>query len=107
MTEERRRSPRFHVEIPVRLTVGGAVYAARLRDICRDAALIEAEGAWPLNTEVALATELPGTGGPLEVAGRVVRLAEGDADGHGLAILFTDVSAAAGNRIDFFLAMQG
>src|SRR5262245_12121150 len=108
MTEERRKSPRYSVEIPVRLTARGASYPGRLRDVCRDAALVEVDRAWSLETPVALAMELPGTGGPLEVLGRVVRLVPPTAPGapHGIAVLFTDVSPAAATRIDFFIALQ-
>jgi hypothetical protein len=108
MTEERRKSPRFTVEVPVRLTARGASYPGRLRDICRDAALVEVDRPWSLETPVALAMELPGTGGPLEVLGRVVRLVPAQGGGpHGIAVLFTDVSPAAATRIDFFIALQG
>src|SRR5688572_11648642 len=99
--EERRRHPRIVVDIPVKLRAAGAEHAARLRDICREAALVEAEQSWPLETEVSLRMELPGTGGAIDVAGRVIRLAAAEGGRHGMAVLFTDVTAAAGMRIDF------
>ena len=104
--EERRRHPRVVVEIPVRLRVEGVAHEARLRDICREAALVEAERAWPLETVVELHMELPGTGGAIDVSGRVIRLAAGESGRHGMAVLFTDVAATAGMRIDFFVSLQ-
>src|SRR5688572_6017928 len=89
--EERRRHPRVVVDVPATLKADGADHPARLRDICRDAALVEAERAWPLETEVGLRMELPGTGGSVDVRGRVIRLAPGEAGRHGMAVLFTDV----------------
>lgn len=88
----------------MRLTVEGVVHPARLKDICRDAALVEGETVWPLESEVSVAMELPGTGGPLEVGGQVIRIVPGERKG--MAILFTKVSPAAGMRIDFFVALQ-
>jgi hypothetical protein len=104
--EERRRHPRVVVDIPVKLRAGGAEHTARLRDICRDAALIEADQSVPLETDVGLRMELPGTGGAIEVVGRVIRLASAEAPRHGMAILFTEVTATAGMRIDFFVSLQ-
>jgi hypothetical protein len=49
---------------------------------------------------------LPGTGGPLEVGGKVIRVAPGDGDAHRLAILFTNLTPAAETRIDFFIAQH-
>jgi PilZ domain len=102
--DDRRKNPRFPVDVPVRLTGEGGVQSARLKDICRDAALVEGDQVWPLDAEVAIAMELPGTGGPLEVTGQVIRIVPGERKG--MAILFTRVSPAAGMRIDFFVALQ-
>jgi hypothetical protein len=104
--EERRRHPRVVVDVPVKLLVDGTEHAGRLRDICRDAALVEAALGWPLETSLSLRMELPGTGGAVEVAGRVIRLAGAENGRHGMAVLFTDVTATAGMRIDFFVALQ-
>ncbi len=103
---ERRKSPRFSVNVPVRVTSGGDTFSGILKDLCRDAALVEGERVAALGTEVALALALPGTGGPLQVAGRVVRLAAGDHGGHDMAVLFTNLSSAAETRIDFFITLQ-
>lgn len=105
--EERRRNPRFVVDVPVTMTVAGETRTARLRDVCRDAALVEADRWEPLGTDVALALALPGTAGPIEVSGRVIRLAPGEQGTHGMAILFSGPSPEAEARIDEFIARQG
>jgi hypothetical protein len=104
--QERRRNPRFSVNVPVRLTSGGEVFTGTLKDLCRDAALVETPHAAPVGTDVLLALALPGTGGPLQVGGRVVRLAEGDHGGHDMAVLFSELTPAAEARIDFFITLQ-
>jgi len=106
MSEERRRNPRFAVEVPVRLTAGGEAFPGRLKDLCRDAVLVEAAHVLPLDARVAVAMALPGTGGPLEVNGKVIRLDKGDGADHRMAILFTSVTPAAETRIDFFIAQH-
>ena len=100
---ERRKSPRKAAELPARFAVEGRAYPARLKDICRDAALIEAHEVFPLETRVVLTLDLPGAG-VVEVAGRVIRLAEGEGDARGMAILFTDATPTAATRIDLFLS---
>lgn len=104
--KDRRKNPRIAVDVPAHLTVGAESLMGRLRDVCRDAALVEANRWFPLQTAVALAMELPGTGGPLQVTGRVIRLAPGEQGTHGMAILFDELPQAASDRIDYFLAQQ-
>jgi hypothetical protein len=106
LTEERRKSPRFAVEVPVRLTVAGSSFPGHLKDVCRDAVLVETHRSLPIDTEVTVAMALPGTRGPLEVGGRVIRVTPGEGDAQRLAILFTDVTPAAETRIDFFIAQH-
>ena len=79
----------------MRLTAGGNAFPAYLKDLCRDAVLVETHQALPVDSQVAVAMALPGTGGPLEVGGRVIRVAPGDGDAHRVAILFTNVTPAA------------
>jgi hypothetical protein len=106
LIQERRKNPRFAVDVPVRLTAGSLTTHGQVRDICRDAVLVEVEAPQALDSTVTLLLELPGTGGPLRVVGRVVRLAPGTEGRHGAAVLFTDVPPAAEARIDFFVALQ-
>jgi hypothetical protein len=79
MGQERRRHPRFVVDVPVRIVDQGTEHTGRLRDICREAALVETARAWPLDAEVGLRMQLPGVNEGIDVAGL---------------------------RIDFFVALQ-
>jgi hypothetical protein len=103
---ERRKQPRFVVDVPVRLTAEGATFPGHLRDICRDAAWIESDRGCAMGVDVALAVELPGTGGPMVIEGKVIRVAPGERAPNGMAILFKDLPPASATRIDFFIAMQ-
>jgi hypothetical protein len=104
--EERRKHPRFKVRVGVQLALGAERFPGQLRDLCRDAALVEVEREVAVGSEVALAVQLPGTGGPLQVVGHVVRTAAGDHGGLDIAVLFSEVTPAAETRIDFFIALQ-
>ncbi len=106
MVEERRRNPRVVVDVPARLTVGGETIEARVRDICRDAALVEAERSYPLETSIALETELPRVTGKILALGRVIRHAPGKDGVHSMAILFDELSSEAALRIDLFVSEQ-
>jgi hypothetical protein len=105
--DDRRKSPRFPVDTRLRLTGGGSSASGRLRDICRDAALLETDAPLALGTFVTLSLELPGTGdGEVLVSGKVIRVAPGEGGGHASAVLFTEVPPAAAARIEVFLALQ-
>lgn len=110
MTEpsgERRRNPRFPVRVPVQLTVGSEVHPAILKDLCRDAGLVEIRHALEMGSEVSLLLKLPGTGGPLQVGGQVVRVAPGTEAGTlDVAVLFANLTPAAETRIEFFITLQ-
>ena len=69
---ERRRHPRARLDAPVRLKVGERLVEASVRDICRDAVLVEANHWFPLGTELQVridfdtaARTLPATGFPI------------------------------------------
>jgi len=104
--DERRRSPRYPVDIPARLSSGGEAFPAQIKDVCRDAVLLESHRVLALGATVSLAMELPGADRPLNVLGRVIRVIRGEGDAHRLAVLFADVNPAAATAIDFFLALQ-
>jgi hypothetical protein len=106
VTIERRKSPRKPADLPVRCMADGRSFPGRLRDICRDAALVEVHEALPLDARVVLTVDLPGAG-TVEVAGRVIRLTEGEGDARSMAVLFTDATPAAATRIDLFLSREG
>lgn len=102
--EERRKHPRFAVDAPARLTVAGETQVGRVRDICKDAVLVEANRWYPLGTQAALEADLPGLDGPIRVEGTIIRLAPGQEGTHGMAILFGDVPPVSEMRIDFFIS---
>lgn len=104
--DERRKSPRYAVDIPARLSSGGESFPAQIKDICRDAVLLESHRSLGLDAAVTLAMELPGADYPLNVMGRVIRLIRGEGDAQRMAVLFTDSNPAAATAIDFFLALQ-
>jgi hypothetical protein len=104
--DERRKHQRFAVDVPVRLTFAGRSFPGHLKDVCRDAVLVETHRVLPVDSEVSVAMALPGTGGPMEVQGKVIRVGPGDGDAQRLAILFTRMTPAAETRIDFFIAQH-
>lgn len=106
-TDDRRRSPRFVVKVPARISHGSESFPGLLKDLCKDAALVEGQRALPLEAEVSLVLSLPGTGGPLQATGQIVRVSPGDHGGHDMAILFQELSEAAETRIEFFIVTQG
>jgi len=105
--DDRRRSPRFAVKVPARISQGTESFPGLLKDLCKDAALVEGQRALPIDSDVSLTLSLPGTGGPLQATGRVVRVGPGDNGGHDMAILFHELTAATETRIEFFIAIQG
>jgi PilZ domain len=105
--EDRRRNPRFVVKVPARIGHANESFPGILKDLCKDAALVEGQRELALETEVSLTLSLPGTGGPLQAVGQVVRTGPGDHGGHDMAILFRDLSPATETRIEFFIAIQG
>ncbi len=106
MGEERRKSPRVAVDAKARLTIGTEKIDARVRDICRDAVLVETERSFPIQTQVVVETELPNVSGAIRGVGRVIRHAKGPDDAHAMAILFDEISAEAMLRIDLFVSEQ-
>jgi hypothetical protein len=105
MVDERRKNPRFSVNVEALVTHGAERFRGVLKDICRDAVLVEVQADVALGSELAVALELPGTGGPLLVTGKVVRLAPTE-QGLDVAVLFADLTPAAETRIEFFIALQ-
>jgi hypothetical protein len=99
---ERRKHPRFKVRVEARLALGPERLRGHLRDICRDAALVEVDRSVSPGSEVALELDLPGGGDPLRAVGQVVREASEDGS-HVVAVLFDDLNPAAETRIEFFV----
>lgn len=99
--DERRRHPRVRLDAAARLKVGERLLDARVRDICRDAVLVEANHWFPLGTELQVRVQLPAPHPAIQAAGRVLRLAPGEEGGHGMAVLFTEISPGDQLRIDY------
>jgi hypothetical protein len=106
MTEtERRRHPRVPVDGPAEVSFDDETWTGTLRDVCRDAVLVDLPAPIPEGQSVRLTASLPGIGGRLEAVGTVVRIAPGLKEGlHGVALLFTEVTPGAATLIDLFLA---
>ena len=101
--EDRRRHPRVRLDAPARLKVGERLVEARVRDICHDAVLVEANHWFPLGTDLQLRVDLPAPHAPVQATGRVLRLAPGEEGSHGMAVLFTEISPGDLVRIDFLV----
>lgn len=101
MTQERRRHPRVAVELPVRVAIGGHTIPGRLKDLCRDAALVEVHHRCDIGAPVRIGWET--RDGAVEVAGRVIRLALGEGDSQAVAILFGEVPSAAATQIELLI----
>jgi hypothetical protein len=104
--EDRRRSPRVVVDLPVRLIVGGQTVPGRIHDVCRDAALVETHHRCAVGDKVTLAWESPGAG-MTQVAGVVLRVSAGEGDARGVAILFVDVAPATATGIELLVDRAG
>jgi hypothetical protein len=92
--------------VAVEITFGPERFSGQLKDVCRDAALVEVKRPLALGDQVALVLALPGTDGPFQVAGPVVRIASLPEGAQDAAVLFADVTPAAEARIDLFIAAQ-
>ena len=86
----------------MRLTIGHEVRPGRLRDICRDAALVEVHRACALGEEVSLSSSCRGGRAHPGVGHRHPHC-RGDGDARAVAVLFRDVQPAAEGRIEMFL----
>lgn len=106
MTHERRKTPRRDVDVPAHLRLGEGTLDVRVHDICRDAALVEADSPVEVGTGVGLILALPGLSAPIELRGNVIRTAVGEKRAHALAVLFDDVPPGDATRIDFFVALH-
>jgi hypothetical protein len=103
---DRRRSPRVAVDLPVRLTIGNASLPGRVRDLCRDAALVEVHRECALGSEVTLTFDLGDEGSAIQVTGEIIRLAPTDGDARGVAVLFRNLAPQAEGRIEMFLSRE-
>lgn len=101
MNEDRRRSPRYPVDLAAELTVEGSAITGRLRDLCKDAGLVEAGMTWPVGTAVALGVKLDDA--PMSLQGTIIRVGTGEEDAQAMAVLFDALPPAVATRLDLFL----
>ena len=104
--EDRRKSPRFLVDLPVRVGMAGQTVPGRLHDVCRDAALVQTHQTCMVGTRVSLAWRADG-GGMVQVDGVVLRVSAGEGDARGIAILFVDVAPATATAIELLIHRAG
>jgi hypothetical protein len=103
--EERRKSRRYEADVPTQLRAEGRLISVRLKDVCRDAVLVESPEPVSLGAPVGVVLGLPDGQAPIEVHGTVIRVAPGTDDSAvGVAVLFTALSPALATRLDFFFA---
>ena len=104
--EDRRKSPRVVVDLPVRVGMAGQTVPGRLHDVCRDAALVQTHQTCTVGTRVTLAWQADG-GGMVQVDGVVLRVSAGEGDARGIAILFVDVAPATATAIELLIHRAG
>jgi len=105
--EDRRKSPRVVVDLPVRVGMAGQTVPGRLHDVCRDAALVETHDSCVVGTRVTLAWESSRGGGMVQVDGLVLRVSASEGDARRIAILFVDVAPAATTAIELLVHRAG
>jgi hypothetical protein len=104
--EDRRRSPRVVVDLPVRLIVDGKTVPGRIHDVCRDAALVETHQRCSVGMNVELAWD-SGGGRMVQVAGVILRISAAEGDARRVAVLFVDVAPATATAIALLVDRAG
>jgi hypothetical protein len=99
--EERRRSPRFTADMAVAVSTAEETIEGRVKDICREAFLMEAERSFRRETVVSVVLRLPEPEPPLTVKGKVARL--GPTRQGVMAVLFQEPDSSALERLDDLL----
>jgi hypothetical protein len=99
--EDRRKSPRFPADMAVSVSTSDETIEGRVKDICRDAFLMEGERSFRRDTAVSFVLRLPDAASPLAARGKVVRL--GPTQQGVMAVTFESLDAATIERLDAFL----
>ena len=105
--KERRKSSRFQVWLPVHLAVDLESLEDHIHDISMESAFVEAERAWPLDTELKITMPLPDAAEAMELVGRVVRIATREGAPQGMALRFTHISPDARAWLSQLLGAHG
>ena len=104
--KERRKSPRFQVWLPVHLVVGSERLEGHIHDVSMESAFVEAERAWPVDTELEITMPLPDAAESMQLVARVVRLGTRGTT-QGMGVRFTHVSPGARAWLSRLLGAQG
>jgi uncharacterized protein (TIGR02266 family) len=104
--QNRRRAVRLQHELPVAYRSVGSFITDWATNISQGGLFINTRKPLPVGTMVKLIIQLPGTGFPFDIAGRVTRIAEWDNRVNvapGMAIEFTDIDGGKLERIQSFV----
>jgi type IV pilus assembly protein PilZ len=102
----RRRAVRLQHELPVAYRSVGSFITDWATNISQGGLFINTRKPLPVGTVVKLIIQLPGTGFPFDVTGRVTRVAEWDNHlnvAPGMGIEFTDLDGVKLERIQAFV----
>jgi hypothetical protein len=113
MTAERRRHPRVHADLPLRLTFKDHTVETRILDLSTSGIRFATPDSLPVMSRVQIALELPGRAGggaadPLAITGVVVRCDRTPAGGSQFdtAIYFEQLSGTARTRLEHFVSSR-
>lgn len=102
----RRRANRLQHELPVAYRSVGSFITDWATNISQGGLFINTRKPLPVGTEVKIIIQLPGTGFPFDITGRVARVAEWDNrhnQAPGMGIEFTELDRAKLERIEAFV----
>jgi type IV pilus assembly protein PilZ len=105
-SEDRRRSVRLQHELPVAYRSVGSFITDWATNISQGGLFINTRKPLPVGTIVKLIIQLPGTGFPFDITGRVARVAEWDNRlnvAPGMGIEFTELDGSKMDRIQAFV----
>ena len=104
--ENRRRAPRLQHELPVAYRTAGSFLSDWATNISQGGLFINTRKPLPVDTEVKLIIQLPGSEIPFSVRGRVTRVTEWNNSANmspGMGIEFTDLEGAKRERLEEFV----
>ena len=111
MGAEKRRSPRFEIELPVTLQIKKEHFQLKTLDVSRHGVFLQTDTPRPLRELISLKIDLPESFGQLEVLGSVIRSRLPDQskndDPAGMAVQFFALGGSAKDLWNkFFLSLE-
>ena len=98
---ERRRSPRTPIVVRVDYSTVDALFSEFTRNVNEGGMFVETDAPPPLDSQVSMCFQLPGSSEPIRAQGRVVRICDGTGgEVPGMAIEFEHLARDAHDRID-------